>query len=104
MSYEEETQNLECLFEALYPELFPGTPLCSETHVHYSEAIEKSERCRNLAGTFKDHLAQIRERVLEPQPDKGELANKLFIEVSSSGDLWNEALALIDACEEWSTN
>lgn len=103
MTYEEETENMECLFEALYPDLFTGTPLCSQSHIHLCEAIAKSKRCETLANIFKDHLAAIRERVVEPQPDKKELANKLFVEVSSSADLWEEALALIAACEEWAT-
>lgn len=40
MDMSEETQKMECLLETLYSELFPGTPLCSENHVHDSEATD----------------------------------------------------------------
>lgn len=103
MNYEQEVEEMECLLEALYPELFPGTPLCARSPTHVSRAIEESERCRSLAKTFQEHLGAMRKSRLRPERDRKELANRLFIEVASSTDLWEEALALIESCEEWSS-
>jgi hypothetical protein len=103
VSFKGECDKLECLLEALNPELFPGTPLCAQTRSCYARAITESEYCKHLADGFKDRLAKIRVQVLRPQASRKEVANRLFIEVTSGTFLWNEALDLIDACEAWSS-
>lgn len=101
MTYEEETRKVECLFEAICPDLYPTTYPCLQSHTRFSQALKESGRCRSLADAFTKHVSGIRESLAKAESDEKELAVRLFIEVASSTDLWEEALVLIRSCENW---
>jgi len=102
MKLKKGAEKVECLLEALYPDIFPAFGTDYETVENYSLAVRWGKASRKLAGGFQERIEGILDGLARPPAVSDErMAVDLYQAISRNKGLWTDALALVHSCDAW---